>query len=102
MMTESRSKPRIVDRQMQSCRRKSAVARVRVAPGTGKIEINATPVEVLNASVPVPFHLDGDNLSETTRLTRRVLDLRRDAFHRVALRGDRRQRGIVLQPVEID
>jgi aspartyl-tRNA synthetase len=32
---------------------------------------------VLNASVAVPFQLDDDNLSETTRLTHRVLDLRR-------------------------
>ena len=44
---------------------------------SGKIEIVATAVEVLNASVPVPFQLDDDNLSETTRLTHRVLDLRR-------------------------
>ena len=32
---------------------------------------------ILNASVPIPFQLDDDNLSETTRLTHRVLDLRR-------------------------
>jgi aspartyl-tRNA synthetase len=32
---------------------------------------------VLNASVTPPFQLDDDNLSETTRLTHRVLDLRR-------------------------
>lgn len=44
---------------------------------SGKIEINTTALEVLNASVPVPFQLDDDNLSETTRLTHRVLDLRR-------------------------
>ncbi|SFG17889.1 aspartyl-tRNA synthetase [Duganella sp. CF458] len=44
---------------------------------SGKIEVIATKVEVLNASVPVPFQLDDDNLSETTRLTHRVLDLRR-------------------------
>ena len=44
---------------------------------SGKIEVVATKVEVLNASVPVPFQLDDDNLSETTRLTHRVLDLRR-------------------------
>ena len=44
---------------------------------SGKIEITATDVEVLNASVAVPFQLDDDNLSETTRLTHRVLDLRR-------------------------
>jgi len=44
---------------------------------SGKIEVVAAKVEVLNASVPVPFQLDDDNLSETTRLTHRVLDLRR-------------------------
>ena len=44
---------------------------------SGKIEVVATALEVLNASVPVPFQLDDDNLSETTRLTHRVLDLRR-------------------------
>jgi aspartyl-tRNA synthetase len=32
---------------------------------------------VLNASITPPFQLDDDNLSETTRLTHRVLDLRR-------------------------
>ena len=31
---------------------------------SGKIEITATNVEVLNASVAVPFQLDDDNLSE--------------------------------------
>ncbi|MES2296219.1 MAG: aspartate--tRNA ligase [Pseudomonadota bacterium] len=44
---------------------------------SGKVEVVASNVEVLNASVPVPFQLDDDNLSETTRLTHRVLDLRR-------------------------
>ena len=32
---------------------------------------------ILNPSVPIPFQLDDENLSETTRLTHRVLDLRR-------------------------
>jgi aspartyl-tRNA synthetase len=54
---------------------------------SGKIEVNASQVEVLNASVPVPFQLDDDNLSETTRLTHRVLDLRRDQMqHNLRLR----------------
>jgi aspartyl-tRNA synthetase len=44
---------------------------------SGKIEVVCTQLEVLNASVAVPFQLDDDNLSETTRLTHRVLDLRR-------------------------
>ena len=34
-------------------------------------------LEILNPSVTPPFQLDDDNLSETTRLTHRVLDLRR-------------------------
>jgi aspartyl-tRNA synthetase len=54
---------------------------------SGKIEINASQLEVLNTSVPVPFQLDDDNLSETTRLTHRVLDLRRAQMqHNLRLR----------------
>ena len=44
---------------------------------SGEIEVLCREVEVLNASVTPPFQLDDDNLSETTRLTHRVLDLRR-------------------------
>jgi len=44
---------------------------------TGEIEVACDRLEILNASVPVPFQLDDENLSETTRLTHRVLDLRR-------------------------
>lgn len=44
---------------------------------SGKIEVLAHNVEILNVSVTPPFQLDDDNLSETTRLTHRVLDLRR-------------------------
>ena len=44
---------------------------------SGKIEVLAQDLEVLNPSVTPPFQLDDDNLSETTRLTHRVLDLRR-------------------------
>ena len=44
---------------------------------SGKIEVLAHELEVLNPSVTPPFQLDDDNLSETTRLTHRVLDLRR-------------------------
>ena len=44
---------------------------------SGKIEVVCDSLEVLNASVTPPFQLDDDNLSETTRLTHRVLDLRR-------------------------
>ncbi|NRT57029.1 aspartate--tRNA ligase [Sphaerotilus uruguayifluvii] len=44
---------------------------------SGKVEVLCHTLEVLNASVTPPFQLDDDNLSETTRLTHRVLDLRR-------------------------
>ncbi|MFN6183483.1 MAG: aspartate--tRNA ligase [Burkholderiales bacterium] len=44
---------------------------------SGEIEVLCHELEVLNASVTPPFQLDDDNLSETTRLTHRVLDLRR-------------------------
>ena len=44
---------------------------------SGKIEILCHELKVLNPSVTPPFQIDEDNLSETTRLTHRVLDLRR-------------------------
>ncbi len=49
---------------------------------SGHIEVLAHSVEVLNPSVTPPFQLDDDNLSETTRLTHRVLDLRRPYMQR--------------------
>jgi aspartyl-tRNA synthetase len=61
------------------------VGKVRARPeGTtnpnlksGEIEVLCHELIVLNPSVNPPFMLDDDNLSETTRLTHRVLDLRR-------------------------
>ncbi|MBK1613299.1 aspartate--tRNA ligase [Rubrivivax gelatinosus] len=61
------------------------VGKVRARPAgtentnltSGKIEVLAYELEVLNPSVTPPFQLDDDNLSETVRLTHRVLDLRR-------------------------
>ena len=44
---------------------------------TGQIEVLCHELTVLNPSVTPPFQLDDDNLSETTRLMHRVLDLRR-------------------------
>ena len=44
---------------------------------SGKIEVLCHELIVLNPSVTPPFLLDDENLSETTRLTHRVLDLRR-------------------------
>jgi aspartyl-tRNA synthetase len=44
---------------------------------SGKIEVLAHELTVLNPSVTPPFQIDDENLSETTRLIHRVLDLRR-------------------------
>ena len=44
---------------------------------SGRIEVFCEKLEVLNPSVTPPFQLDDEHLSETTRLTHRVLDLRR-------------------------
>lgn len=41
---------------------------------SGKVELLCHELNILNASVTPPFHLEDDNLSETTRLTHRVLD----------------------------
>ncbi|MFN7862821.1 MAG: aspartate--tRNA ligase [Curvibacter sp.] len=49
---------------------------------SGKIEVLAHELEVLNPSVTPPFPLDDENLSETVRLTHRVLDLRRPQMQR--------------------
>ena len=49
---------------------------------SGQIEVLAHELEVLNPSVTPPFQLDDENLSETVRLTHRVLDLRRPAMQR--------------------
>ncbi len=59
---------------------------------SGEIEVLCHELTVLNPSVTPPFQLDDENLSETTRLTHRVLDLRRPQMqanlmlrHRVAM-----------------
>jgi len=44
---------------------------------SGEIELLCHDIEILNTSIPLPFQLDDDNLSETVRLTHRVIDLRR-------------------------
>jgi aspartyl-tRNA synthetase len=54
---------------------------------SGKVEVLCHDIAVLNPSVTPPFQLDDDNLSETTRLTHRVLDLRRPQMqHNLMLR----------------
>jgi aspartyl-tRNA synthetase len=61
----------------------------RRPPGTenrdlrsGEIEVLAEALEVLNPSAPLPFQLDEENLSEITRLSHRVLDLRREPMQK--------------------
>ena len=49
---------------------------------SGEIEVLAHEVEILNPAVPPPFQLDDDNLSEITRLTHRVIDLRREPMQK--------------------
>ncbi|MDR0478435.1 MAG: aspartate--tRNA ligase, partial [Burkholderiaceae bacterium] len=49
---------------------------------SGKIEVLCQELVVLNPSVTPPFQPDDENLSETTRLTHRVLDLRRPTMQR--------------------
>src|SRR5712692_11547330 len=49
---------------------------------SGEIEVLSHEVEVLNPSAPLPFQLDDDNLSENTRLTHRVVDLRREPMQK--------------------
>jgi aspartyl-tRNA synthetase len=49
---------------------------------SGEVEILAHEVEILNPSLPPPFQIDDENLNETTRLTHRVLDLRREPMQK--------------------
>lgn len=49
---------------------------------SGKIEILAKEIEVLNAAATPPFMIDEENLSENVRLTHRVIDLRRPQMQR--------------------
>jgi aspartyl-tRNA synthetase len=61
------------------------VGTVRERPGgtananlvSGQVEVLCEELAILNPSVAVPFQLDDEDLSEATRLTHRVLDLRR-------------------------
>ncbi len=49
---------------------------------SGEIEVLAGSIEILNPSLPPPFQLDDDNLSEQVRLEHRYLDLRRPAMQK--------------------
>jgi len=59
---------------------------------SGEVEVLARDIAILNASLPPPFQIDDEHLSETVRLEHRVLDLRRPVMqknlrlrHRVAM-----------------
>jgi aspartyl-tRNA synthetase len=49
---------------------------------TGEVEMLATEIEVLNASLTPPFMLDDENLTETVRLEHRYIDLRRPTMQK--------------------
>lgn len=49
---------------------------------SGEVEVLAHQVEVLNSSLPPPFFMDDDTISEQVRLEHRVLDLRRPQMQR--------------------
>lgn len=49
---------------------------------TGEVEMIATEIEVLNASLTPPFMLDDENLTEAVRLEHRYIDLRRPAMQK--------------------
>lgn len=66
----------------------SVTGRVRARPegtinddlATGKIEVIADQIILLNRSEPLPFQMDDSEIGETTRLKYRFLDLRRPAM----------------------
>ncbi len=65
------------------------VGEVRARPGatananlaSGKVELVARQVELLNRSEPLPFQLDDDAVGEEIRLRYRYLDLRREVMN---------------------
>lgn len=74
-----------------------ATGRVRARPEgtineslpTGRIEVMASEIEILNAAEPLPFQLDEDDVNEAVRLRHRYLDLRRPSMQRaVRMRHD--------------
>ena len=61
--------------------RKRPDAQINDRLGTGRIEVLAGTVEVLNAAAPLPFMLD-DTVGEDARLRYRYLDIRRPEMQR--------------------
>jgi aspartyl-tRNA synthetase len=49
---------------------------------SGEVEVLAHDIEILNTSLTPPFQLDDEGLSETVRLTHRVIDLRREPMQK--------------------
>ena len=49
---------------------------------TGEVEMLASMVEILNASLTPPFMLDDDTITESIRLEHRFIDLRRDQMQK--------------------
>src|SRR5712691_737076 len=49
---------------------------------SGEVEVLAHDIEIHNPSLTPPFQLDEENLSETVRLSHRVLDLRREPMQK--------------------
>ena len=76
------------DVRNEFCVQVKGIVRARPAGTTndklksGQIEVLCHELNVLNASVTPPFQLDDENLSETVRLTNRVMDLRRPVMQR--------------------
>jgi aspartyl-tRNA synthetase len=56
---------------------------------TGEVEMLASKVEILNASLTPPFMLDDDSITESIRLEHRFVDLRREQMQKnIKLRYD--------------
>jgi aspartyl-tRNA synthetase len=71
---------------VESCVRVTGTVRARQAANdkirSGKVEVLASAIEVLNKAEPLPFHAH-ENAGEETRLTYRYLDLRRPEMQRM-------------------
>jgi aspartyl-tRNA synthetase len=61
---------------------KRAPETVNPAIETGEIELQATDLEIVSRSTPLPFQLDEEGVDETLRLRYRWLDLRRGKMQR--------------------
>jgi aspartyl-tRNA synthetase len=66
--------------QVQGKVRERPAGTVNPDLASGEIEVLAQAIAILNPSIPPPFQIDEEHLSETVRLENRVLDLRRPAM----------------------